>query len=109
MLTSSEKMTLFFQLKEKKQKIEDYLGHIKNERGQAQKNIMEDMKAAGVSQLKDEKGRTVFLQKPKVYASFKKDMKEEAMALLKTPEWGCSDFCKETIPPIITGKINRVL
>lgn len=85
----------FFTQKIKYKEIEDQQKKDKQALDKLKDEIIEQMEASGLTALKDERGRQIFLQKPEIYASIRKGMKDEAYAKLK--EWGLGDIIQPNV------------
>lgn len=104
--TVAQRIEEFFKLKDTIANMDDSIKKHKAELEKMGEELIENMEASGLTQLKDASGRVVFLKTPAVYASIKKEKKEDALALLKG-EWQLGDFIQESVSPSTLSRVVK--
>lgn len=96
----------FFSVQGDIARLEEEIKAKKKELEQTNADLIELMEGCGLSQLRDTAGRTVYLKSPSVYASIKKDRKDEALEYVKT-KWNSAEFVQATIPAQTLSRIVK--
>ena len=100
------KIDEYFSIKNDIDKMEDKVKDLKKGRDDIQAAIIEHMEANELQQVKDAKGRMVYLTDPAVYASFNKENKAEAMRVIKEV-WNMPEIFQETVPPSTLSRVIK--
>ena len=100
------KIAEFFRLKDesaKHKKLKEDYGSRADKLGI---EIIERMESDSITQIKDVDGHVVYIQKPKLYASFKPGQKEDALKVIKE-DWGLPELVQEGIAPSTLNTIIK--
>lgn len=101
----TDRLAEYFKLRDEVDALDNTLKDLKEKLEQSELGLVDYMESVELSQIKDSAGRMVYLSKPKVRASIKEGMKEDALTWVRSN--GLEEFIQAAVPPSSLSRIIK--